>query len=537
MKRVYFIAFLISFSFIAQAQSFTSCPDNNHPHMIDLGLDDGTLWACCNVGATVPEDYGDYFAWGETSPKDFYYWNTYKWCEGSQNNLTKYNFDANYGAVDNRLELELENDAAYMNWWPDWHMPSIDQVNYLVNGTTHQKATLNGVDGFILRGKNGNSIFIPDAGAVTYECAFQEGRSYWTRTLDFYDKNSSRPPYAIKFNFTDNGGLMTCCYERWRGYPVRAVALVPRTPNVLLTVDNFPDTNFRKVLAKKYDVSNDGNGIITAEKIAATGILNISNQSIANLAGIGYFKELTRLYCDNNQLSSLNLSENPILLDLNCSNNQLNTFNTSKNINITSLNCSNNRLTSLDVSNSVYLSLLDCSTNQLTMLDISRNRNLDYLYCSNNLLTSLNVSSCWHLRILTCFNNKLTSLNGLSDGFLAMLSCYSNQIKGSSMDALINSLWKCGWGPCIYVVDTKDEKEGNVCTKTHVAKAQNRGWVVCDNNGGDAKEYEGADPTGIEIIYKEDKKTDSYYTLDGKLLDRKPTQRGVYIKNGHKVVE
>lgn len=535
-KVICIIANLAFVSMMAEAQVVTSCPDNNHPHMIDLGLDDGTLWACCNVGATSPEEYGHYFAWGETSPKDFYYWDSYKWCEGSANSLTKYNYDANNGTVDNKLELDLEDDAAYVNWGNNWCTPSIDQVRFLSSGTVREQAVVNGVKGFILKGKNGNAIFMADAGSVKYECTFEENRSYWTRTLDFYEGERSSSSNAIKFNWTDDGSRMTCYYPRWLGYPVRPVALVPRTSKVILNAENFPDANFRKALAERYNVSNDGNSEITAEQIAATSILNLSHKNISNFEGIRYFTELTRLYCDNNQLTSIDVSNQPKLLELNISNNQLTSLNVSSNPYLVTLACSNNQLTSLDVSKNTILSSLDCSENQLPSLDLSRNTDLDYVYCSNNQLSSLNVYNCRHLRILHCFGNKLTTLTGLRDRYLTTLHCYSNQIQGAAMDALVNSLWKNQWGNQFVVVDTKDKNEANVCTNAQVAIAKERGWSVCDYNGGDICDYDGFNHSGVNNIIGEAKGIDTYYMIDGRKLDGKPRHKGMFINNGHKII-
>ena len=80
MKRVFVSIIMMLVAFMANAQS---CPDDNHPHAIDVGVPSGTKWACCNVGATTPEGYGDYFAWGETEKKEKYDWTTYIHCDGS----------------------------------------------------------------------------------------------------------------------------------------------------------------------------------------------------------------------------------------------------------------------------------------------------------------------------------------------------------------------------------------------------------------------------------------------------------------------
>ena len=95
-------------------------PDPAH-ESVDLGLPSGTLWATCNVGATAPEEYGDYFAWAETVPnKDFYQWSTtpYVVIEDGQVHFTKYNTKESLGPVDNKTELDPEDDAAYVNWGP-----------------------------------------------------------------------------------------------------------------------------------------------------------------------------------------------------------------------------------------------------------------------------------------------------------------------------------------------------------------------------------------------------------------------------------
>ena len=163
-----------------------------HHGIVDLGLPSGTLWATCNIGANAPEEYGDYFAWGETegyfSGKTHFEWDTYKWCQGSYNALTKYCTDSRYGTVDNKKELDLEDDAAYVNWGPGWRMPSSSQFEELINSnyTTTTWTTLNGVYGRMITSKrNGNSIFLPAPGGRHEDSLINAGSdgSYWSRTL------------------------------------------------------------------------------------------------------------------------------------------------------------------------------------------------------------------------------------------------------------------------------------------------------------------------------------------------------------------
>ena len=160
-------------------------PTPDEHDWVDLGLPSGTLWATCNVGASAPEEYGDYFAWGETSPKNEYSWNTYKWCNGSENTLTKYCTDSSYGTVDNKTELEPEDDAAYVNWGPLWRMPSYDQQTELRTKCTWTWTTLNGVRGNLVTGPNGASLFLPATG-YHWDSSFDYSGNYgwyWSNTL------------------------------------------------------------------------------------------------------------------------------------------------------------------------------------------------------------------------------------------------------------------------------------------------------------------------------------------------------------------
>ena len=160
---------------------------NGHEY-VDLGLPSGTKWATCNVGANSPEEYGDYFAWGETEPKSYYGWSTYKWCNGSYDTQTKYCTSSSYGTVDNKTTLDLSDDAAYVNWGSSWRMPTKAEYDELINTsyTTWTWTTQNGVKGYKVTSKtNGNSIFLPAAGcrddSDLYNAGF--GGGYWSSSL------------------------------------------------------------------------------------------------------------------------------------------------------------------------------------------------------------------------------------------------------------------------------------------------------------------------------------------------------------------
>lgn len=122
---------------------------------IDLGLPSGTLWATYNVGATKPEQYGYYFAWGETEPKEVYGWSTYKW---GDDEMTKY-YDG--GGL---MTLLPEDDAATANWGSKWRMPTNEEQRELVDECQYQMTEVNDVYGVKFTGKNGNSVFFPAAG-------------------------------------------------------------------------------------------------------------------------------------------------------------------------------------------------------------------------------------------------------------------------------------------------------------------------------------------------------------------------------------
>ena len=136
--------------------SYKSCPDGNHPHLIDLGLPSGTKWACCNVDAKKPEDYGGYYAWGETTTKSGeYFWSSYKHCDGTKE--TCHNLGSSICGT--------QYDVAHVKWGGSWQLPSLDQVKELLDKCSKGEwTTQNGVKGRKFTGPNGASIFLPAAG-------------------------------------------------------------------------------------------------------------------------------------------------------------------------------------------------------------------------------------------------------------------------------------------------------------------------------------------------------------------------------------
>jgi uncharacterized protein (TIGR02145 family) len=194
-------------------------PENteNGYEYVDLGL--SVKWATCNVGATKPEEYGDYFAWGEVAPKETYDWSTYKWCNGSYNTLTKYCTNSDFSTIDNKTVLESADDAAAVNWGGSWRMPTTEEQQELINNCTWEWTTQNGVNGYKVTGITGNSIFLPAAG-YRYDSSLDSAGSYgnyWSSSL-----HTSIPSYAYDLGFTSSNGL-GYIEERYYGRSVRPV--------------------------------------------------------------------------------------------------------------------------------------------------------------------------------------------------------------------------------------------------------------------------------------------------------------------------
>jgi len=200
-------------------------PDPVEGDWVDLGLPSGTIWATRNVGASSPEDYGDYFAWGETEPKDYYDWSTYKWCNGSDDSMTKYCTDGIHGYngfKDGKTELDPEDDAAYVNWGPSWRMPTSEQQKELCEKCSSTWTTLNGVSGRLFTGPNGNTLFLPAAGGRWSELLIHPGEfcSAWSRTLSPNSSDLARCLYFESGYVGWNGGYSNA---RYFGFSVRAV--------------------------------------------------------------------------------------------------------------------------------------------------------------------------------------------------------------------------------------------------------------------------------------------------------------------------
>ena len=199
---------------------------------VDLGL--SVYWSTCNLGASRPEDYGDYYAWGEVEPyyssqdpltwkegkSEGYYWPSYKWCNGSSSTLSKYNTDNSCGSVDNKTVLDPEDDAAHVILGDKWRMPTDAEWTELREKCSWTWTTQNGVNGRLVTGKNGNSIFLPAAGGRSHADLNRAGSCcyYWSSSLGTDDPDRA---WLVYF---DAGTVDRYYFSRCLGRSIRPVS-------------------------------------------------------------------------------------------------------------------------------------------------------------------------------------------------------------------------------------------------------------------------------------------------------------------------
>lgn len=196
-----------------------SCPDDNHPHAIDLGLTSGLKWSCCNVGASTPEGYGGYYSWGEKKEKDIYNEVNYQYYKGDDVNGD--------GWIDNNLSVvnigsnitNTSYDVAKQLMGAPWRMPTQVQMNEMMVKCTFEWTQQNGVNGVRVTGPNGHYIFLPAAGNLwnTESRGFGSEGSYWTSTVYPSD---TRDAYDMQFH-PDSKKISFS--RRYDGRSVRAV--------------------------------------------------------------------------------------------------------------------------------------------------------------------------------------------------------------------------------------------------------------------------------------------------------------------------
>lgn len=188
--------------------SWTASRDQSGFEYVDLGLPSGTLWAKCNLGASSEEEYGDFYAWGETTGYNgldrTFDWSTYQWCNGTSTTLTKYCSSSSYGTVDGLTTLELADDAARVNWGSPWRIPTKEEWAELNTYTTKSNETINGIKGRRLTStKNSKTLFLPFGGYFDGSSYVNAGTNanYWTSSRG----SSSTVAYIA---YTPNSGAI-----------------------------------------------------------------------------------------------------------------------------------------------------------------------------------------------------------------------------------------------------------------------------------------------------------------------------------------
>lgn len=286
---------------------------------VDLGL--SVNWATFNVGATAPEEYGDYFAWGETEPyyepgyaqsgspvwkegrQGGYSWLSYKYCNGSETTLTKYNTDSEYGTVDDKTVLDETDDVAHVLWGGNWRMPTEDEFDELRNNCTWKWTTRLGVDGYEvtsnMNGYTNRSIFLPAAGYRANridDILYDGGGLYWAGSGGYYWSSivySYEPDCARYLHF--NKGIWSSIADRNFGRSVRPVCPPERNEATgeVASIE-LSASEVSMVVGESVNITanlkdSNGNVIITGVEWSSsnTSVVKVERWSSAQITAVG----------------------------------------------------------------------------------------------------------------------------------------------------------------------------------------------------------------------------------------------------------
>ena len=204
---------------------------------VDLGLPSGLLWATHNIGAGEEQDSGEYFSWGEIMPKVSYYWGTYKYSNGAENSLTKYNYSDMYGQVDGKYVLEAMDDAATANWGEPWRLPTLEETQELISYCTWERVPYYTYQtaGYKVIGPNGNSIFFPASGVKQYMQCFYNYDQTLILTSTIFNDSSNKPNYACILFYDSDGPHWWMGWSRSLGFSARPVT--GKNPSGVKTID------------------------------------------------------------------------------------------------------------------------------------------------------------------------------------------------------------------------------------------------------------------------------------------------------------
>ena len=394
--------------------------------------------------------------------------------------------------------LDVSQNTALETLYCDFNeLTSLDLSNN--NALKQVVCSYNQLTSFVVS-KNASSLY------MIYCFANQIKGAAMDRLVESWpDKNATKYLCVILDEATE-GNVMTVQQvaaakeKKWTAYYLNennswVVYKGSTSAGIDINENYFPDANFRAWVKANCD---DGDDYLTEAEMAAVKRIDVSEMEITTLKGIEHFTALVYLFCSDNKLSALNLSKNAMLQYLYCYNNQL---------------------TSLDLSHNTALVFLYCSDNQLTVLDLSNNNALNSVICSSNRLVSFTVSK-----------------NAIE---LNRIICFYNQIKGVAMNSFVQSLPESESEKSLLGI-VKDDLEGNVMTVQQVAAAKTKKWnVLCSENLNNWNYYEGEDvstPTAIPTLSPDAATTSPFFSLDGQRIVGKPTKKGVYVRNGRKVV-
>ena len=274
---------------VTVTEPISLCPDNNHPHMIDLGLPSGTKWACCNVDATTPEGYGGYYAWGETETKTSYDWSNYIHCDGSEE--TCYDLGSDIAGT--------QYDVAHVKWGGSWVMPSFDQFKELRDNCTYEWMTANNVNvGKFTSKINGASIFLPASGFRVASFFFDgDNGNCWSSTQD---PLNARDAIYLEFNSGESGTDSN--YGRYYGRNVRPVFVefsvtplqlsensIDMTTGEETTINITSGNGSYTVATNNSDVANaviDGSSVTVTAITAGTATITVTDTQSGETATI-----------------------------------------------------------------------------------------------------------------------------------------------------------------------------------------------------------------------------------------------------------
>lgn len=251
LSKVLYICLLFFIATLTAYADINVSGLNNGREYVDLGLPSGTMWATCNIGANYPEDYGDYYAWGEINPKSSYTWMNYLTDFGSK--ISNYKDCGkkkdplrNYVYPNKKSISGTQFDVAKVKWGENWEMPTKEQWEELKQYCKWKNEYRRGVTGMLITGPNANTIFLPAAGYHDSVILNERGfyGDYWSAT-----SSSTSAVQANILNFNRSAHAIIATYGRLLGCSIRPVCSVSST-----TTKNVSDIQTQ--VEENYQVSS-----------------------------------------------------------------------------------------------------------------------------------------------------------------------------------------------------------------------------------------------------------------------------------------